>query len=75
MKRPILLILITFILGMTFTGCMTGRKYQADLRGLMLQDNLQMKRNRAFYSKHNAKLRKQSFRHSGRSSRIFGSKY
>ncbi len=68
-----LITLITLILATAFTGCSASRKYQADLRGLMLQDNLQMKRNKAYFSRHNAKIRKQAFRQSRRGGRMFGS--
>ncbi len=62
MKRLIISIIILLLMVVAMTGCYPGRKAQSDLRGLMLLDNLQLKKNRAFYSKHNTKTRKEAFR-------------
>ncbi len=50
-------------LAAAFSGCASERKTQAELRGLMLQDNLRMGRNKAYYSKHNIKAKKEAYRH------------
>ncbi len=73
MKRSIIIILTMLFLVGAFSGCSSSRRYQSDLRGLMLQDNLQMKRNRAYYSKHSIKVRKDAFKHHRRSNRSIGS--
>ena len=73
MKRSIIILLSMLFMVGAFSGCSSSRRYQSDLRGLMLQDNLQMKRNRAYHSKHNVKLRKDAFRHHKRSNRNIGS--
>jgi len=72
MKRLIITLLIALFLAMSFLGCASNRKYQSELRGLMLQDNLKMKRNKAYYSKHNAKLRKDAFRQYRKNNRNLG---
>ena len=72
MKRLIIMLLITVLVAMSFSGCATNRKYQSELRGLMLQDNLKMKRNKAYYSKHNARLRKDAFRQYRKNNRNLG---
>ncbi len=73
MKRSVIFIIaMIFIVGLS-SGCSSSRRYQSDLRGLMLQDNLQMKRNRAYYSKHSIKARKDAFRHHKRNSRNMAS--
>lgn len=58
MKKLIIPIVIMLFLAVAFESCSASRKNQSQLRGLMLQDNLQMGRNKAFYSKHNVKARK-----------------
>jgi hypothetical protein len=62
MKRLIITAFITVFLVMAFLGCATERKNQSELRGLMLQDNLRMGRNKAYYSKHNLRLKKEAYR-------------
>ncbi len=51
-------IIFIFLISVTMTGCYAGKKNLNQLGGLMLLDNTQHKRNRAFYSGHNKKARK-----------------
>jgi hypothetical protein len=62
MKRLLTLVLTLLLAVVTFTGCATSRKSQDELRGLMLLDNLQLSRNKAFYSRHNIKLKQDAYR-------------
>jgi hypothetical protein len=62
MKKFVLSAMIFFLLFWLVTGCASARKNQAELRGLMLQENLQLKRNRAYYSKHNIKTKKVAYK-------------
>lgn len=62
MKRSLAILLTAIFLGLVFAGCASNRKYQSELRGLMLQDNLKIGRNKAYFSKHNVKLKKNAFR-------------
>jgi len=57
------------MLSWLIAGCASTRKNQAELRGLMLQENLQLKRNRAFYSKHNIKTKKVAYKKYKKNSR------
>jgi len=52
------MLLLAILLG----GCAATKKNQNELRGLMLLDNLQMNRNKAFYSRHNMKLKNDAYR-------------
>lgn len=47
---------------LALTDCAAERRTQSELRGLMLQDNLRMGRNKAFYSKHNVRLKRDAYR-------------
>ena len=58
MKKLIIPIIIMIFLSLAFDSCSASRKNQSELRGLMLQDNLHMGRNKAYFSKHNVKARK-----------------
>jgi hypothetical protein len=69
MKRLIISIIILLLMVVAMSSCYPSRKAQSDLRGLMLLDNLQLKKNRAFYSKHNSKTRKEAFRKYRKSNR------
>jgi hypothetical protein len=51
------------------TSCATSRKNQSELKGLMLMENLQLKRNRAFYSRHNMKTKREALRKYKKNSR------
>jgi hypothetical protein len=56
---------------MALTSCSSSRKSQSELRGLMLQENLQLSRNRAFYSKHNMKTKKEAYTKYKKNSRYY----
>jgi len=58
MRRLLKLMLLFFFLLATLTGCYTGKKNLSQLGGLMLLDNTQLSRNKAYYSKHNRKVKK-----------------
>lgn len=62
MKRLIISILVLLVLVTAFTCCASSRKSDSQLRGLMLQDNTRIGRNKAYYSKHNMKTRKDAYR-------------
>jgi uncharacterized protein YcfL len=69
MKKYVLSVIILLLLFWLVTGCASSRKNQAELRGLMLQENLQLKKNRAFYSKHNIKTKKVAYKKYKKNSR------
>jgi len=69
MKKFVLSAIILLLLFWLVTGCASARKNQAELRGLMLQENLQLKKNRAFYSKHNIKTKKVAYKKYKKNSR------
>jgi hypothetical protein len=50
-------------------GCASAKKNQNELRGLMLLENLQMKRNKAYYSKHNIKTKREAYKRYKKNSR------
>ena len=55
MRSLVLLIVLLLFVAVTSTSCYSSRKSNEELRGLMLQENLQLSRNKAFYSRHNEK--------------------
>jgi hypothetical protein len=61
-RSLIILMLILLLFALALTSCSTSRKNISELRGLMLQDNLQLSRNREFYSRHNEKIKRDAFR-------------
>ncbi len=62
MKRLIISLLISLLIVMALSSCAASRKNQNELKGLMLLENLQLKRNREFYSRHNMKTKKEALR-------------
>lgn len=62
MKRLITSVLVLLLFVLALTSCATSRKNQSELRGLMLLENLQLSRNKAFYSRHNIKTRNEAYR-------------
>lgn len=62
MKKLVISLIIILALGMALPGCASARKTRSELRGLMLLDNLQLGRNKAYYSKHNIKTKKIAYR-------------
>jgi hypothetical protein len=69
MKRLIISMLILLLFVVAFTSCATSRKSHSELRGLMLLDNLQLSRNKAFYSRHNIKTKNEAYRKYRKNSR------
>lgn len=69
MRRLIISVLILLLLAVASTSCYSSRKSQSELRGLMLQENLKLKRNRAFYSKHNMKTKREIYKKHKKNSR------
>lgn len=61
MKRLAIAFVIMLLFG-ALSGCASGRKNYHELRGLMLLDNTQLKTNKALYSKHNIKTKKDAYR-------------
>jgi hypothetical protein len=69
MKRLIISVIILLLVAMALSSCATSRKNQSELRGLMLLNNLQLPRNKAFYSRHNIKTRNEAYRRYKKNSR------
>jgi hypothetical protein len=70
MKRIIISIFILLLFVAAFTSCATSRKSQGELKGLMLLNNLQLPRNKAFYSKHNMRTKNEAYRRYKKNSRL-----
>ena len=62
MKKLIFTCLTCLLVISLFTGCAAGRKNFNELKGLILLGNLQMEKNKAFYSKHSVKARNDAFK-------------
>ena len=62
MRRFIVLALILLMVSIAFTDCYSRRKNDMRLRSLMIQDNKKLGRNRAYYSKHNKKTKRDAYR-------------
>lgn len=62
MLRSVISVLIILILAAPLTSCSSAKKSRTELRGLMLLDNTQLGRNKGYYSKHNSKKLKKSYR-------------
>jgi hypothetical protein len=62
MKRFIISVLIILFLAEALVSCSSSRKSKSELKGLMLLDNKQLGGNRAYYSKHNVKVRRDAYR-------------
>ena len=62
MKRIIIICLLCFLGTVMFTGCSASKKNYSELKGLMLLENTQLGRNKAFYSKHNIKTKKEAYK-------------
>jgi hypothetical protein len=59
------------LIAVALAGCSASRKNYNELKGLMLLDNLQLRRNSAFYSKHNIKARNNAFKKAKKNNRTF----
>lgn len=79
MRRLLKPVLVLLFFSVTLTGCYTGKKDLSELGGLMLLDNTQLGRNKAFYSKHNrntmknvhSKYKKAARKNSRRTYRVY----
>jgi hypothetical protein len=69
MKRLIISMFILLLFVVALTSCATSRKSHSELRGLMLLDNLQLSKNKAFYSRHNIKTKNEAYRKYKKNSR------
>ncbi len=70
MKRLIISILILLLFAMAFSTCVSSRKSQGELKGLMLLNNLRLPRNKVFYSKHNIRTKNVAYRRYKKNSRL-----
>lgn len=62
MRRMIISVLILLVLAIALTSCYSSKKNNSKLRGLMLQENTSLARNKAFHSKHNVKTKRNAYR-------------
>ncbi|MBN2863726.1 MAG: hypothetical protein JXN62_11215 [Bacteroidales bacterium] len=62
MKRLFISVFVIMLVVLGSVSCSMSRKTQSELRGLMLLDNTHLGRNKAYYSKHNKKTRKDAYR-------------
>jgi hypothetical protein len=69
MKRIIILLLALLLLTFVLISCAASRKNHDELRGLMLLENTQLGRNKAYYSKHNIKTRNEAYKKFKKNSR------
>lgn len=69
MRRLVISVVVLLLLCPFFTGCATSRKNHEQLKGLMLLENLQLGRNKAYYSKHNLKTKRIAYRKFRKNSR------
>jgi hypothetical protein len=69
MKRLFTTVFIVVLIVLGSVSCSTSRKTRSELRGLMLLDNTHLGRNKAYYSKHNKKTRRDAYRKYSKNSR------
>ncbi|HOW09446.1 MAG TPA: hypothetical protein PLX08_06555 [Bacteroidales bacterium] len=74
MKRIIIICLLCLPGIFLVTGCSASRKNYSELKGLMLLDNVKLGRNKAFYSKHNIKNKKEAHRRYKKNQRALNAK-
>jgi len=60
MKKIKIFLIICFCI--LLSSCYSNRRHTSSLRGLMLLENTQLGRNKAFYSKQNKKTKKITYR-------------
>lgn len=58
----IISLFLLMTIAMFFSSCASQRKNSRSLESLMLQDNTKLRINRAYYSHHNIKTRKDAYR-------------
>lgn len=58
MRRLVKSAFLFLLISVALTGCYAGKKNMNQLGGLMLLDNTYLSRNKAYYSKHNMKAKK-----------------
>ncbi len=71
MKRLTLYTLILMLAALTFSACATSKKNVGELKGLMLLDNKQLARNKAYYSSHNIKTKKAAYKKYKNNNRLY----
>ncbi|MFZ2339405.1 MAG: hypothetical protein WAW07_06735 [Bacteroidales bacterium] len=74
MKKIIFFCLTFLMVSAVLTSCSSSRKTFHELKGLMLLSNLQLEKNKAFYSKHNVKSRNDAFKRYRKNSRTLNSR-
>lgn len=62
MKKLIIYLLVSLAIALLSNSCISSRKYNNSLEGLMLQENTKLRINRAYYSHQNIKTRKDTHR-------------
>ncbi|MGE5419959.1 MAG: hypothetical protein ACM3UT_07215 [Chloroflexota bacterium] len=62
MKKLLISLFIPMVIAIFCSSCGSSRKYNSSLEGLMLQENTKLRINRAYYSHHNIKTRKDAYR-------------
>ncbi|HLN20901.1 MAG TPA: hypothetical protein VK213_07410 [Bacteroidales bacterium] len=60
--RRLLLLILMAGLTVLCISCATGRKNQGSLESLMLQENVKLRINREYYSRHNIKTKRDAYR-------------
>jgi hypothetical protein len=62
MRKLIIPSIIILALVISCNSCVSTRKHDRLLEGLMLQENTRLRINKAYYSRHNVKTRKDAYR-------------
>lgn len=71
MKKIIVLCLLCLSITVLTPGCSSSRKSYSELKGLMLLENVQLGRNKAYYSKHNNKTKRVAYKKYKKNSKTF----
>jgi len=69
MRGMVIALIFMALLAFALTGCAASKRNHSELRGLMLLENTQLKSNKAYYSKHNIKTKKDAYRKYRRNNR------
>ena len=69
MRGIVIALIFMALLASSLTGCAASKRNQSELRGLMLLENTQLRINKAYYSKHNIKTKKDAYRKYRRNNR------
>lgn len=60
--KKILIFIGIFLFILIGSSCSSSKKSYSEKRGLMLLDNTQLDRNKAYYSKHNKKTKNKAYK-------------